>query len=74
MGSTDAGENGLAAEEQRAAVWMVDVNTGEHRVYANGLRNPVGLAWQPDSRALWLAVNERDELGDNYPRLYGCRA
>ncbi|NUO63521.1 MAG: sorbosone dehydrogenase family protein [Gemmatimonadaceae bacterium] len=56
-------ENGIAAEEGRAAVWEVDVATGAHRVFASGLRNPVGLAWEPATHALWVAVNERDELG-----------
>ena len=56
-------ENGIAAEAERAAVWEVDVATGAHRVFASGLRNPVGLAWEPTTHALWVAVNERDELG-----------
>lgn len=47
----------------RAAIWEIDRATGRHRVYATGLRNPVGLAWQPDTQMLWTAVNERDELG-----------
>jgi glucose/arabinose dehydrogenase len=46
-------------------VWEVDVATGRHRVFASGLRNPVGLAWEPDRKALWVAVNERDELGSD---------
>jgi glucose/arabinose dehydrogenase len=68
--NSNAGENGIAAEAQRNAVWEIDPNTGSHRVFANGLRNPVGLAWQPDSGALWVAVNERDELGDHLPPDY----
>jgi glucose/arabinose dehydrogenase len=58
-------ENGIAAEEGRAAIWEIDRASGAHRVFASGLRNPVGLAWQPDSGALWVAVNERDELGND---------
>ena len=61
--NSNAGENGLSQEESRAAIWEVDPATGSHRVFASGLRNPVGLAWEPSSRALWVAVNERDELG-----------
>ncbi len=68
--NSNAAENGLAAEEGRAAVWEIDVATGAHRVFASGLRNPVGLAWEPDSRALWVSVNERDELGDHLPPDY----
>src|SRR4029077_8968968 len=58
-------ENGMAAEEGRAAIVEIDPKTGETRPFATGLRNPVGLAWQPDSGALWVAVNERDELGSD---------
>lgn len=63
--NSNAGENGIDQEESRAAIWEVDPSTGAHRVFASGLRNPVGLAWQPESRALWVAVNERDELGSD---------
>ena len=62
--NSNAGENGIGVEKDRAAILAVDAATGAARVYASGLRNPVGLAWQPDSGALWVAVNERDELGD----------
>jgi glucose/arabinose dehydrogenase len=68
--NSNAGENGLNAERERAAVWEIDIETGEHRIYASGLRNPVGLAWEPQSNALWVAVNERDELGDQVPPDY----
>ncbi len=61
--NSNAAENGLAHENGRAAIWEIDRATGKHRVFATGLRNPVGLAWQPDTRVLWAAVNERDELG-----------
>lgn len=64
IGSTsNVGENGMGAEEGRAAVWEVDPATGKHSVYASGLRNPVGMDWEPHSGRLWVAVNERDELG-----------
>ncbi|MEP6506647.1 MAG: sorbosone dehydrogenase family protein [Gemmatimonadales bacterium] len=61
--NSNAGENGIDQEEGRAAIWEVDAVTGAHRVFASGLRNPVGMAWEPSSRSLWVAVNERDELG-----------
>jgi len=61
--NSNAAENGIAHENGRAAIWEIDRATGNHRVFATGLRNPVGLAWQPDTRMLWVAVNERDELG-----------
>ncbi len=63
--NSNVGENGMAAEEGRAAIWEVDPATGEHRIFASGLRNPNGLAWQPATGALWTAVNERDELGSD---------
>jgi glucose/arabinose dehydrogenase len=63
--NSNVAENGMAAEEGRAAIWEVDPATGEHRIFASGLRNPVGLAWQPETGALWTAVNERDELGSD---------
>jgi glucose/arabinose dehydrogenase len=56
-------ENGLEAERERAAVWEIDRTTGAHRPYATGLRNPNGLSFEPESHALWVVVNERDELG-----------
>ena len=68
--NSNAGENGIDAETDRNAVWEIDPATGSHRVFANGLRNPVGLAWQPESGALWVSVNERDELGDHVPPDY----
>ena len=58
-------ENGIAAEVERAAIWEVDPKTGAHRVFASGLRNPVGMAWDQDRNALWVSVNERDELGSD---------
>jgi glucose/arabinose dehydrogenase len=61
--NSNIAENGLAEEENRAAILEIDPATGATRVYASGLRNPVGLAWNPESGMLWTAVNERDELG-----------
>jgi glucose/arabinose dehydrogenase len=63
--NSNVGENGLPAEAERAAIWEVDRASGAHRLFATGLRNPVGMAWNPDSGALWTAVNERDEIGDD---------
>jgi glucose/arabinose dehydrogenase len=58
-------ENGIEAEENRAAIWEVDRTTGRWRIFARGLRNPNGLTFEPESGALWTVVNERDELGPN---------
>ncbi len=63
--NSNVAENGIEAEAGRAAIWEVDVASGQHRLFATGLRNPNGLAWEPDSGALWTAVNERDELGND---------
>jgi glucose/arabinose dehydrogenase len=61
--NSNVAEHGLEAEAGRAAIWEIDAATGAHRVFASGLRNPVGIDWEPATRALWTAVNERDELG-----------
>jgi glucose/arabinose dehydrogenase len=63
--NSNVGENGLNQEIGRAAIHVVDLTTGASRVFASGLRNPNGLAWEPRSGALWAAVNERDELGSD---------
>ncbi|PLY42854.1 sorbosone dehydrogenase [Janthinobacterium sp. ROICE36] len=63
--NSNVGENGMAAEDGRAAIWQFTRATGKARVYATGLRNPNGMAWQPKTGALWTAVNERDELGND---------
>ncbi|QTH12959.1 sorbosone dehydrogenase family protein [Pseudomonas corrugata] len=63
--NSNVAENGMEAEEGRAAIWEVDRATGNHRIFASGLRNPNGLAWEPRSGALWTAVNERDEIGSD---------
>ena len=56
-------ERGLEVEIDRAMVWQVDAETGAHRPYATGLRNPTALTIQPQTGQLWTVVNERDELG-----------
>jgi glucose/arabinose dehydrogenase len=63
--NSNVAENGIEVEKERAAIWEVDIKTGAHRIFASGLRNPNGLAWEPASRKLWTVVNERDELGTN---------
>ncbi|MFO1454969.1 MAG: sorbosone dehydrogenase family protein [Steroidobacteraceae bacterium] len=63
--NSNVAENGIQAERDRAAIWEVDAATGAHRVFAAGLRNPNGLAWEPTSGALWTVVNERDEIGNS---------
>jgi len=63
--NSNIGENGLAAEEGRAAIWEVDVKSGQKRLFASGLRNPNGLAWHSETKALWTVVNERDEIGSD---------
>jgi len=60
----------LEAEEGRAAIYELDLATGSSRIFASGLRNPVGLAWEPSTGALWTVVNERDGLGDETPPDY----
>ncbi len=61
--NSNIGEHGLDAEEERAVVWEIDPLTGAHRTLARGVRNPTSLAIEPQTNALWLVANERDELG-----------
>jgi glucose/arabinose dehydrogenase len=63
--NSNAAENGLDIEAGRAAIWEFDIKSGTSRVFATGLRNANGMAWEPDSGALWTSVNERDELGSD---------
>jgi glucose/arabinose dehydrogenase len=63
--NSNVAENGIEAETNRADVLEIDLATGKFRVFASGLRNPNGLSWQPQTHALWVAVNERDELGSD---------
>jgi len=63
--NSNVAENGMENEVNRAAILEIDVATGTTRLFASGLRNPNGMAWQPQSKALWTVVNERDELGSD---------
>jgi len=63
--NSNVAERGMAVEAERAAIWEVDIQSGARRIFASGLRNPNGLAWEPASGALWTVVNERDELGSD---------
>jgi len=67
---SNIGDEGMDEEEGRAAIYELDLATGTNRIYAAGLRNPVGLAWEPQTGALWTVVNERDGLGDETPPDY----
>jgi glucose/arabinose dehydrogenase len=63
--NSNVAEKGMDLEVNRAAILEIDPATGRTRVFASGLRNPVGMDWQPQSGELWTAVNERDELGSD---------
>ncbi len=63
--NSNIGENGMDIEKGRAAIWQIDIASGEGNVFATGLRNPVGMDIGPDNKTLFTVVNERDELGDN---------
>ncbi len=63
--NSNAGENGLDKEVGRAAIWEIDLKSGAKRLYATGMRNPNGLAWEPVTGELWAVANERDELGND---------
>jgi glucose/arabinose dehydrogenase len=63
--NSNAAENGMAVEEGRAAIYEIDVATGEKKLFATGLRNANGMAWEPQSGELWTVANERDELGND---------
>jgi len=63
--NSNVAENGLAQEQGRAAIWEINPADGSKRLFASGLRNPVGMAWEPHSGALWTVVNERDGLGND---------
>jgi len=67
---SNIGENGFDVEEGRACIYELDVATNKIRIFASGLRNPVGLAWEPRTGVLWTVVNERDGLGDETPPDY----
>ena len=63
-------DHGMTAEQGRACIYELDLASNQCRVFADGLRNPVGLAWEPVTGALWTVVNERDGLGDETPPDY----
>lgn len=63
--NSNVGENGMEEEEGRAAILEIDLPGGQSRIFASGLRNPVGLVWKPESDELWAVVNERDEIGSD---------
>ncbi len=63
--NSNVAERGMEQEANRAAVLEIDASNGATQVFASGMRNPVGMAWQPHSGQLWVAVNERDELGSD---------
>ncbi len=67
---SNIGDSGFEVEEGRACIYELDLESGQHRIFASGLRNPVGLSWEPNTGALWTVVNERDGLGDETPPDY----
>jgi glucose/arabinose dehydrogenase len=67
---TNIAEQGMAVEEGRAAIYELDLASGTSRIFASGLRNAVGMAWEPTTGVLWTVVNERDGLGDETPPDY----
>lgn len=67
---SNIGDDGMEAERGRACIYEIDLKSGSSRIFAGGLRNPVGLAWEPSTGALWTVVNERDGIGDETPPDY----
>ena len=67
---SNIGDNGMEAEEGRACIYELDLASGSSRIFASGLRNAVGMAWEPTTGVLWTVVNERDGLGDETPPDY----
>jgi len=67
---SNIGEMGMEVEQGRAAIYELDLASGNSRVFASGLRNAVGMAWEPQTGMLWTVVNERDGLGDETPPDY----
>jgi glucose/arabinose dehydrogenase len=63
--NSNIAENGIEQEHERAAILEIDAASGATRVFASGLRNPNGPAWNPKTGELWVVVNERDELGND---------
>lgn len=62
---SNVGENGMDKEVRRAAILEINPDGTGEKIYAAGIRNPVGMDWNPVNKELWTAVNERDELGDD---------
>lgn len=62
---SNVGENGMDKEARRANILVINTDGSNEKIYASGLRNPVGMGWAPGTSTLWAAVNERDELGDD---------
>lgn len=71
--SSNIGDNGMEAEDYRANILELNLATKKVRIFATGLRNPVGMAWEPKSQALWTVVNERDMLGGDLAPDYMTR-
>lgn len=67
---SNVAENGFDKEVKRANILQINLDGTQEKIYASGLRNPVGMAWAPGTNTLWTAVNERDELGDDVPPDY----
>jgi glucose/arabinose dehydrogenase len=67
---TNIADKGMGVEQGRAAIHELDLASGKSRIFASGLRNPVGMAWEPQTGVLWTVVNERDGLGDETPPDY----
>ena len=67
---SNIGEKGMDIEKDRATIWELDLASGQKRIYAAGLRNANGMAFEPKTGKLWTVVNERDEIGDNVPPDY----
>jgi glucose/arabinose dehydrogenase len=63
--NSNVADSGMAVEEGRAAIWEITLPAGAKRLFAGGLRNPNGMAWEPQTGSLWAVVNERDELGND---------
>ncbi len=71
--NSNIGENGMELEKGRAAIWAYDIATRQARIYASGLRNPNGIAFEPQTGEMWTVVNERDEIGSDLPPDYMTR-
>ncbi len=61
---SNVAEHGMEHEVRRACILEINPDGSGEKIYASGLRNPVGIDWNPETGELWTAVNERDELGD----------